>query len=91
MSPSENSKFREVKRSVPGHTASERYVVAGTQLWAFSPISGLPEERRAVFLDSWEDWAQGFHGGPVVKSPPCNVGDTGSIPGSGRSHVPPGN
>ena len=26
----------------------------------------------------------GFSGGPVVKNLPANVGDTGSIPGSGR-------
>ena len=24
-----------------------------------------------------------FPGGPVVKNPPCNAGDTGSIPGRG--------
>ena len=30
---------------------------------------------------------QGFPGGSVVKNPPANAGDTGSIPGSGR---PPG-
>ena len=27
-----------------------------------------------------------FPGGPVVKNLPANVGDTGSIPGSGQSH-----
>ena len=27
----------------------------------------------------------GFPGGSVVKNPPINAGDTGSIPGSGRS------
>ena len=27
----------------------------------------------------------GFPGGSVVKNPPANPGDTGSIPGSGRS------
>ena len=27
----------------------------------------------------------GFSGGSVVKSPPANAGDSGSIPGSGRS------
>ena len=32
-----------------------------------------------------------FPGGPVVKSPPVNAGDMGSIPGSGRSHMPWGN
>ena len=31
---------------------------------------------------------EGFSRGPVVKSPPCNARDTGSIPGQGRSHVP---
>ena len=30
-----------------------------------------------------------FPGGPVVKNPPANSGDTGSIPGQGtRSHMP---
>ena len=29
-----------------------------------------------------EPW--GFPGGSVVKDPPANAGDTGSIPGSGR-------
>ena len=31
------------------------------------------------------------HCGPVVKNLPCNAGDTGSIPGPGRSHMPQGN
>ena len=31
---------------------------------------------------------QGFPGGAVVKNPPANVGDTGSSPGPGRSHMP---
>ena len=30
---------------------------------------------------------QGVPGGPVVENPSCNAGDTGSIPGLGRSHV----
>ena len=29
--------------------------------------------------------ARGFPGGSVVKNPPANAGDTGLIPGSGRS------
>ena len=32
-----------------------------------------------------------FPGGPVVKNPPANAVDTGSIPGLGRSHMPRGN
>ena len=30
----------------------------------------------------------GFPGGTVVKNPPAHAGDTGSIPGLGRSHMP---
>ena len=29
----------------------------------------------------------GFPGGAVVKNPPANAGDTGSIPGLGISHM----
>ena len=29
----------------------------------------------------------GFPGGAVVRNPPANAGDTGSSPGSGRSHM----
>ena len=32
-----------------------------------------------------------FRGGAVVKNPPANAGDTGSIPGPGRSHMPRSN
>ena len=31
---------------------------------------------------------QDFRGGPVGKNPLANAGDTGSIPGPGRSHMP---
>ena len=30
----------------------------------------------------------GFPGGAVIKNLPANAGDTGSIPGPGRSHMP---
>ena len=32
-----------------------------------------------------------FPGSPVVKNLPANAGDTGSIPGPGRFHMPWGN
>ena len=35
--------------------------------------------------------AEGFPGDPVVKNLPSSAGDTGSIPGPGRSHVPQSN
>ena len=31
---------------------------------------------------------QGFPGDSVVKNPPADAGDMGSIPGPGRSHMP---
>ena len=30
---------------------------------------------------------QDYPGGAVVKNPPDNAGDTGSVPGLGRSHI----
>ena len=33
----------------------------------------------------------GFPGGPVIKKPPAVAGDTGSVPGPGRSHMPQSN
>ena len=33
---------------------------------------------------------RGFPGVPVVESLPASAGDTGSIPGPGRSHLPRG-
>ena len=33
----------------------------------------------------------GFPGGAVVKNPPANAGDMGSISGPGRSHMPQSN
>ena len=34
---------------------------------------------------------RGFAGGAVVENPPANAGDTGLIPGPGRSHMPRSN
>ena len=38
-----------------------------------------------------KEWPEGFPGGAVVRNPPANAGDTGSIPGPGRSHMPQSN
>ena len=32
--------------------------------------------------------SRGFPDDAVVENPPANAGDTGSIPGPGRSHMP---
>ena len=41
----------------------------------FSDITGIFSTSELFFQD--------FPGGPVVKNPPANAGDTGSIPGPG--------
>ena len=33
-------------------------------------------------------WAGGFPGGPVVKNPPANAADRGSVLVQGMSHMP---
>ena len=38
-------------------------------------------------IDKLKKRMRGFPGGAVVKNPPANAGDTGSIPGPGRSHM----
>ena len=38
-----------------------------------------------------KDKYRDFPGGTVVKNPPDNAGDTGSIPGPGGSHMPQSN
>ena len=36
---------------------------------------------------SQEQWSLDFPGGPVVRNLPANAGDTGLLPGLGRSHT----
>ena len=53
------------------------------------PSSGLfPLHQAATTIEiqTWTSW--GFLASPVVKSPPINTGDMGSIPDPGRSHMP---
>ena len=49
--------------------------------------NGFPLPVRLDFKRPLRD----FPGGTVVKNPLANAGDTGSIPGLGRSHMPRSN
>ena len=40
-----------------------------------------------VLLMAFLEVHHGFRGGSVVKNPPANAGNTGSIPGPGRFHM----
>ena len=46
---------------------------------------GLHYQLFFLIIKILEEWD--FPGGVVVKNPPANAGDTGSIPGPGRSHM----
>ena len=46
---------------------------------------------KPLLFWSYQKWAEGFPGGAVVENLPANVGDTGSSPGLGRSHMPRSN
>ena len=45
------------------------------------------DKRENYFPSSPPQPQRSLPGGLVVKSPPANAGDTGSIPGLGRSHM----
>ena len=42
---------------------------------------------QSLYSSAQEIAIKGFPGGAVVKNPPANAGDTGLIPGLGRSHM----
>ena len=46
------------------------------------------EEVKVDIKDQIDVYKRGFPGGSVVKNPPANAGDTGSIPDPGRSKIP---
>ena len=49
------------------------------------------ESSWAIFSAHRREQNQNFSGGPVVKNPPPNAGDTVSIPGPERLHLPQSN
>ena len=51
----------------------------------FFPTLSVSEGFRFLAENNKARGVGGFPGGSVVKNHPVNVGDTGSIPGSGRS------
>ena len=57
---------------------------------SFSGFSKLSKMSRLYYLNQ-KNYFGDFPGGTVVKNPLANAGDTGSIPGPGRSHMPRSN
>ena len=56
---------------------------------ALGPIVVRALETHGIL--NFKNYGRDFPGGTVVKNPPANAGDTGSIPGLGRSHMPQSN
>ena len=51
-------------------------------------VTNIRNKRGDVATYTTEIKRWDFPGGAVVKNPPANAGDTGLIPGPGRSHMP---
>ena len=51
------------------------------------PLKYFNEERNRDKFVSQKDHPRDFPGGPVVKKPPTNAGDTGSMPGLGTKSL----
>ena len=49
------------------------------------------QSQKYLLADSLRKCLPGFPGGAVVENSPSNAGDTGLIPGPGRSHMPRSN
>ena len=87
-----NLDFKMVKSLLSGHT--ERGCLGGdSSTWFFSaPCLGLQCKDGGVgSAGGTKTLSGGFPGGAVVENPPANAGDTGSIPGPGRPHMPQSN
>ena len=75
------------------HTIFTRTTAAASNLGtgcthpAYGVLAPQQPERARVLLEKPTQTKAvncgDFPGGPVLKSPPCNAGDTGSIPGRG--------
>ena len=63
----------------------ERQCLDGWRLWGDSTACTHVTRRLYLWIYKRVMKFMGFSGGSVVKNPPVNAGDSGSIPGSGRS------
>ena len=66
-------------------------ILAWRIAWTEQPGGLQSTGLQRVQHDLGTEQQQGFPGGSVVKTLPANVGDTGSIPDPGGSHMPQSN
>ena len=60
----------------------------GPIIYTYIIIRGPTQEGDITLINMY---SRDFPGGSVVKNLPANAGETGSIPGPGRSHMPRSN
>ena len=76
------------------HSMDELYFPHLLQPYFFPCIQSYFLLTPDLHMDNTEDkilLASDFFGGPVIENPPAKAGDTGSVPGPGRSHMLWGN
>ena len=72
------------------HRSTEQTIKWSTWVhWNSGPCSPFSNINKIKIWETVKNQImRDFPGGPVVKNPPANAGDTGSIPGPGRFHMP---
>ena len=83
-------------KTSPSNAGSESSIPGRGTKRSHMPLRGKkkkPEHKQQKqycnkFNNSLKTVHMDFPGGPVVKNPPANAGDTGSISGLGRSRTP---
>ena len=85
-------RLRKVKWQPHGHAANiwHRFEPKSTMLES-TLYQSVGQSYRVKITEPSKLGSWGFPGGLVVKNPPVNVGDMGSICGLGRSHMPRSN
>ena len=81
---------REEGKGIEGRESKRRRDTPGTAS-AHSDCANQGGEKAGYMGVSTVKIEGDFHGGSVVKKPPANAGDAGSIPDLGRCHMPQSN
>ena len=76
--------FRNTKTAVRRMYWEETYTFLPNFRNCLRLLTRIGKTHKPARIKSWV----GLPGGAVVKNPPANAGDMGSIPDPGRSHMP---
>ena len=74
---------------IGGNLTNQKSALHIFNTWSFDGTRKTP--KFFYIFETQKYNVRDFPGGAVVKNPPANAGDTGSIPGPERSHMPQSN